>query len=72
MRMIYVTPEPGMKIPNPDAGFSILPEKGEMVPHSPYWERRRDDGGVTISDGPPKAAPIRAAKAPAAKKDTDA
>lgn len=64
MKMIFVTPEKGMKIRNPANSFSFLDPAGEVVPHDDYWVRRQAEGGVKISDPPAKKKPAKATAKP--------
>lgn len=45
--MIFVKPKEGLKIRRPDTG-SMLPEEGELVPDTPFWQRRVLDEDVTM------------------------
>lgn len=42
---MYVTPAPGLKIPDPDLQ-DYLPDNGREVPDTPYWQRRILDRDV--------------------------
>lgn len=56
---MYVTPAPGMKIPDPDLQ-DFLPDTGREVPDAPYWQRRILDRDVSVkaaaAEKPPRSS----------------
>ena len=44
---MYVTPAPGLTIPDPDLQ-DVLPATGREVPDTPYWQRRIFDRDVLV------------------------
>jgi hypothetical protein len=55
---MYVTPQPGLKIPDPQEQGTpghYLPPEGREVEANEYWMRRFRDGDVMI--GKPEDAP---------------
>lgn len=58
---IYVVPVNGARVPFINAAGlrAVLPEEGASVEDSGFWQRRLNDGDVTIG------APARAKPAPA-------
>lgn len=53
----YFTPAEGMSIPDPAAGYAIVPPHGKWVHVSPYWLRRVGEGAGTLADAAPAAVP---------------
>ena len=55
---MYVTPAPGMKIPDPDLQ-DFLPDTGREVLDTPYWQRRILDRDVSVkaaaAEKPPRS-----------------
>ena len=45
---MYVTPTPGLRIPDPDLR-DYLPVEGREVPDTPYWHRRVNDQDVALA-----------------------
>ena len=63
---IYVTPNPGARVRNPDNGFAVMPSTGDVVTDSPYFRRLALEGSVTIETmAARKAAAKKATQAPA-------
>ena len=54
MSRIYVKPATGRTVPDPERGGD-LPEAGDFVPHTAYWQRRIADKDVTEAKAPAKA-----------------
>jgi hypothetical protein len=50
---VHVKPGDGRTVRSPDHGKQNLPAKGDWVEWSVYWERRRLDGDVVVSDPQP-------------------
>ncbi len=48
---MFVTPAPGLRIPDPDLR-DHLPEEGREVTDAPYWQRRIFDGDVVVTTRP--------------------
>jgi hypothetical protein len=62
--MIKVKPAtPDTKVRNPDRKMRLLSPDGELVPRSPFWERRLRDHDVVLAGETPTGAP--SAPAPA-------
>lgn len=55
---MYVIPQAGRKIPDPDRG-DHLPDIGREVPDNQYWYRRIDDGDVIESKPVAEVAPSK-------------
>ena len=47
---MFVQPEPGLRIPDPDLR-DYLPVEGREVVDSPYWRRRIADQDVIVTTG---------------------
>lgn len=47
---VIAKPAKGLRIRKEDG--TQLPEEGDTVIHSSYWQRRKDDGDVTLSELP--------------------
>ena len=47
---VIAKPAKGLRIRKEDGTY--LPEDGDTVIHSSYWQRRKDDGDVILSDLP--------------------
>jgi hypothetical protein len=47
MARIFVTPAPGLTVPDPDR-HDQLPAEGRSVPDGSYWRRRIEDGDVIL------------------------
>lgn len=58
---MYLVPNPGRTVPDPDRG-DLLPASGREVPFNQYWLRRIDDGDVTEGQRP--AEPVKIAVVP--------
>ena len=53
--MFYLIPAPGLKVPDPAVVTTPdrhLPPEGRLVEASGYWQRRINDGDVTVGVPP--------------------
>lgn len=48
MKTLHLKPAPGRECPLPDQPGKILPEKGDTVERSVYWQRRLQDGDAVL------------------------
>ncbi|GAB5992923.1 DUF2635 domain-containing protein [Aeromonas enteropelogenes] len=51
---MFVKPNDGRSVPDPDRG-DLLPDEGREVSQSQYWFRRQLDGDVSIALSPEQA-----------------
>lgn len=73
--MIYVTPAAGLKVPDPaqlEMPDRHLPVEGRFVEPSGYWQRRVNDGDVTLGEPKSTPAPVMAAVDTTSFKETQA
>lgn len=62
---IYVTPQVGARVRNPENGFAVIPSGGDVVTDSPYFRRLEAEKSVTIETlADRKAAAKKAAAKP--------
>lgn len=47
---MFVKPNPGRSVPDPERGGLLAAEGREVDPTSTYWTRRVDDGDVELVD----------------------
>ena len=52
MKKIFVIPENGLQVRNPDNQGQPLPAEGALVTDSPYWRRAIKDGAVKLGKVP--------------------
>lgn len=51
MKMVFVRPREGLKVPDPDRG-DFLPPEGRQVPLESFWKRRLNCGDVFLCPKP--------------------
>ncbi len=62
MKTIFIKPEPGRLIRDPDT-MRPLAQEGEKKPLTPFWCRRLDDGDVIQAEKAAEEAPAVSADA---------
>ncbi len=63
---MFVKPNPGRCVPDPERGGLLAAEGREVDPTSTYWARRVDDGDVALvdpADTPPSSIKPKTDKA---------
>ena len=63
MNRLYLKPLAGRACPDPGNGGELLPEAGDLVMNSVYWQRRIKAGDAELAEEPkPKKAKAAAAE----------